>query len=76
MRLGDLINENKDLMKQLAKGGGITFSTIRQAEIYLEVKNEMCKPCDITIAVNRIAAKHDIHDTTVWRAVKKMGQEC
>lgn len=76
MRLGDLINENKELMKQLAKGGGMSFTKIRQAEMYLEVKKEMCKPCDITTAVNNVAMKHDVHDTTVWRAVKQMGQEC
>lgn len=76
MRLGDLINENKELMNKLVKSGAMSFLVIQQSEMYQEVKQEMCKPCTITTAVNNVATKYDVNDTTVWRAVKKMGQEC
>jgi hypothetical protein len=76
MRLGDLINENQELMDKLVKSGAMSFLVIQQSKMYAEVKQEMCNPCTITTAVNNVANNHDVNDTTVWRAVKKMGQEC
>lgn len=60
------------IMRELLNRGLITPSTFRALEIFIEVKNLELSGDKRTHAVEKIAQKDRISESSIWRAIRKI----
>lgn len=75
MRLGDFVNDNKEMFCNLVKVGAVSPTLIERADIYAEVREQYCNGVVMEQAVTNVSENRKISESTTWRALAFMKRE-
>lgn len=75
MKVGDFINNNKEVFCIAMKAGIISPTVMNRAELYNKVKEEYCKTSNMRLSVTNVSENTKTKEGTIWRAINQMKQE-